>query len=110
MNWTADGLVGDLPAAIAHFHENLPGWWFSVGICHVSADATVAPDRAGCDGALLDLRFFDEGFDCDLPPPATMAQALIRVTDLAAAARDAFYVRRNLDDAVRALAEMGVAA
>lgn len=97
--WTGEKQTGNLVAAIEYFHSRLPGWWFSVGSCHVSADATVAPDRAGCDAELLRYRFFDSGFDCDFYPPLTMADALIRATDIAAKARDAFYVRRSIDDA-----------
>ena len=116
MSWTVENQVGDLPSAIAYFHSRLPGWWFSVGACHVSADATVCPDSAGMDAFLFHTgddpaeRFFDTGFDVDLLPPATMADALIRATDLAWAARDAYLVRRKLSDAVEALAKLGCAA
>jgi hypothetical protein len=110
MSWTGEKQTGDLVAAIEYFHSRLPGWWFSVGACHVSADATCAPDTAGCDGELVRLAFFDSGFDVDLLPPATMADSLRRVTDVAYAARDAYYVRRNVDDAVAALAAIGIAA
>ena len=105
MSWTVEDQVGDLPAAIAYFHSRLPGWWFSVGACHVSADATVCPDTAGIDAWLFKTgdaavtTFFDTGFDLDLLPPATMADALIRITDLAWAARDAYCVRNCLADA-----------
>ena len=113
MSWTAEKQTGDLVAAIAHFNSKLPGWWFSVGACHVSADATVAPDTAGIDGRLFHTgnekvtKFFDSGFDVDLLPPATMADALIRATDLAAAARDAYFVRNRLSDAIDALSDLG---
>lgn len=90
MAWTAEAQTGDLTAAIKYFHEQLPGWWFSVGSCHVSADASCAPDTAGCDGDLVELKFFDEGFDVDLHPPATMADALRRVTDIAKDARNEY--------------------
>jgi hypothetical protein len=113
MSWTVEDQVGDLPSAIAYFHSRLPGWWFSVGACHVSADATVAPDSAGMDSVLFKTgdgdvtRFFDTGFDVDLLPPATMADALIRATDLAWAARDAYFLRNRLSDAIDALADLG---
>lgn len=116
MSWTAEKQTGDLVAAIAYFNSKLPGWWFSVGACHVSADATVAPDTAGIDAFLFHTgddpaeRFFDSGFDVDLLPPATMADALIRATDLAAAARDAYCIRKNLADALAVLADLGCAA
>ncbi|MEY9676060.1 hypothetical protein ABIE93_005994 [Bradyrhizobium elkanii] len=114
--WTVENQVGDLPSAIAYFHSKLPGWWFSVGACHVSADATVCPDTAGSDDDLLRTgdddvtKFFDTGFDVDLLPPATMADALIRATDLAFAARSAYLDRNRLSDAIAALADMGVRA
>jgi hypothetical protein len=115
--WTAKEQTGDLVAAIAHFNAKLPGWWFSVGACHVSADATVAPDSAGADADALfhsgdeDVtKFFDGGFDVDLHPPATIADALIRATDLAYAARIAYLGRNRLSDAVAALADLGCAA
>ena len=88
--WTGNDQVGDLPAAIAYFNSKLPGWWFSVGACHVSADASCAPDTAGVDHALLKIWDFDAGFDVDLYPPATMADALRAVTDKAVAAKARF--------------------
>lgn len=105
MSWVANN-TGDLTAAIEYFHSKLPGWWFSVGVCHVSADASCAPDSAGCDFDLLRERSFDEGFHADLLPPATMADALRKVTDMAVAARAAYRVAAgvgevtdaNLDD------------
>jgi hypothetical protein len=116
MRWTAENQTGDLVAAITYFNIKLPGWWFSVGACHVSADATVAPDTAGIDDALFRTgdsevtKFFDSGFDVDLRPPATMADALIRATNLAATARDAYFVRSRLSDAIAALSDLGCAA
>jgi hypothetical protein len=109
MSWTVEDQVGDLPAAIAYFHSKLPGWWFSVGACHVSADATVCPDTAGCDvwllktGSAYATKFWDEGFDVDLHPPATMADALIRATDIAHTAREAYCVSNSLADAMATL-------
>jgi hypothetical protein len=82
----------------------------------VSADATVAPDTAGIDEDLLKnadrevVKFFDDGFQVDLLPPATMADALIRATDLAYASRIAYRSHHRLADAVAALKEMGCAA
>jgi hypothetical protein len=108
MDWTLTAQVGDLPAAIAYFHSKLPGWWFSVGACHVSADASAAADTAGSDAWLYRTgdrevtKWFDEGFHADLHPPATMADALIRVTDLASAARDAYCAKGSLEAALAA--------
>lgn len=55
----------DLAAAIADFERLLPGWWWSVGTCSVSRDASCAPDRTGPDAHLLNDRLFDNGFHCD---------------------------------------------
>lgn len=64
----------DLVAAIADFRRQLPGWWFTIGECSVSCDATVGPDRARISEPFLSL--FDAGFDGDLLQPSTMAAAL----------------------------------
>lgn len=50
------------------------GWWWTVGDCSVSADASMGPDVAHCDKATL-VRF-DEGLHHDLPHPSTPAIAL----------------------------------
>jgi hypothetical protein len=55
-----------LAAALNRLESLLPGWWWSVGSCHVSSDASLGPDRYGPDAALLDMKIFDEGFHCDL--------------------------------------------
>lgn len=70
---TPDGLE----AAIIEFKRQLPGWWFSVAECQVSADASCAPTRESyhIDLIPIDSRF-DSGFHADLPQPATMADAL----------------------------------
>lgn len=94
MFWTADN-TGDLEQAIAEFHLALPGWWFSVGLCHVTADATVAPDSAGQDAWLLVHKVFDEGFDAALAPPATMADALRAATSLGHTAKLIAYDRER---------------
>lgn len=72
-----------LAAAVERLERELPGWWWRVGACSVSADATIGPDRTGPDAALLvDVRF-DEGFDSDLRQPASCAEALNRCIDMA---------------------------
>jgi hypothetical protein len=50
------------------------GWWWSVGECSVSCDATIGPDVAYCDKATL-VRF-DSGIMADLAQPSTPAEAL----------------------------------
>jgi len=72
--------LADLQAAIIEFEKALPGWWYSLGICSVSRDASCAPDIAGPDADLLEIRKFDCGFHCDdRRPHSTMADALRNV-------------------------------
>lgn len=74
-------------AAIARFKADLPGWWFSVCECQVSADASCAPTRESEHIALVDADpRFDEGFHIDLPQPAALADALDTVREQALAA------------------------
>lgn len=54
-----------LAIAIAEFETALPGWWWSVGSCSLTRDASCGPDRAGPDAALLAIRLFDDGFHHD---------------------------------------------
>lgn len=69
-----------LEATIAAFKDALPGWWFSLGECQMSAYASCAPTVESEHIALIarDSRF-DTGFHADLPQPATMAAALLDV-------------------------------
>jgi len=85
--------------AIQRLEKELPGWWWSVGSCHVSADASIGPinrpwthasigpDSAGRDAHLLEDKLFDGGFHCDLRQPATCAESLNQAIDEALAAR-----------------------
>ena len=60
--------TGDLAKSVAEFETALPGWWWTVGVCSVSRDASCGPDRNGPDARLLNLPLFDEGFhhdDCE---------------------------------------------
>lgn len=92
-DWTEmhDGPDGGptLQDALIWLNQVLPGWWWRVGVCHVSADATIGPDRTGPDAALLSILEFDEGFACDLPMPATPAEALMEAIDMALCAKAA---------------------
>ena len=83
MDWKASAPDG-LEVAIAEFKHALPGWWYSVGECQVSADASCGPTREAREIALVASdRRFDEGFHADLEQPATMADALRDVMDQA---------------------------
>lgn len=69
----------DLAVAIKEFEKALPGWWYSLGNCSVSRDASCGPDRTGQDAHLLTNRLFDDGFHCD-DREGTMAESLRDVT------------------------------
>lgn len=71
-----------LEAAIERFKRDLPGWWFRVGECQVSCDASCAPTRESPHINLIPLdRRFDSGFDADLSQPSTLAEALDAVRE-----------------------------
>lgn len=73
--------------AITKFCTELPGWWWSIGDCSVSADASCGPDRKGPDADLLTHRVFDEGFHCDTRHPACPIESLMDVLAQAKAQR-----------------------
>lgn len=76
MEWQSSPPDG-LESAITEFKAALPGWWFTLGECQVSADASCGPTRESPHIALIAAnRAFDDGFHADLPQPATMADAL----------------------------------
>ncbi|WP_323015812.1 hypothetical protein [Devosia sp.] len=68
----------DLQMAIAEFKSKLPGWWYSLGECQVSCDASCAPTVESEHIHLIERQGdpFDAGFDADLPQPSTLADAL----------------------------------
>ena len=76
-----------LEQALEALKAEFPGWWWSVGECHVSCDASMAPDRYGPDDDLLRFGLFDEGFHVDLRQPSTVADALLGAMELARKAR-----------------------
>lgn len=82
----------DLPRlveAIREFETKLPGWWWSVGACSVSRDASCGPDRHGPDAHLLGSRnAFEEGFHCD-DRDGSLADALLDVMEQALTAKAA---------------------
>lgn len=58
----------DLALAIKEFEQVLPYWWFSVGKCSLTRDASCGPDLSYEDAWLLKIpetTIFDEGFHCD---------------------------------------------
>lgn len=82
-----------LSDAIREFKSALPGWWYSVGECQVTCDASCGPTRESWDIMLIphDQRF-DDGFHVDLPNPATLAEALRHVM------RDALAAIKAVDE------------
>lgn len=88
--WCAEGSTRGLNEAIEKLYRELPGWWFSLGNCSVSADATIGPDRTGPDRHLLKFEEFDQGIDGSLHHPASLADALLRAIENAKAAKAAF--------------------
>lgn len=85
--WPHDCHVG-IELAIAEFRRRLPGWWYSLGECQVSCDASCAPTGLTPDIGLIpsDARF-DSGFHADLRQPSTLAAALRTVMHEALIAR-----------------------
>jgi len=78
-----------LVVAIVRIEKELPGWWWSVGSCSVSAHASIGPDIKGRDAHLLEHKQFDEGFHADLGQPAETGEALEACIDTALAAKRA---------------------
>lgn len=83
-----------LDDAVALCNRVLPGWWWRVGTCHVSDDATIGPDYNSPEhGERLHREFpigvKDDGypdewiFDVDQRPPRSVALALILAVLLA---------------------------
>ena len=81
-----------LDQAVALFTKELPGWWWSVGDCEISAHASCGPNHSGPDGNLIDIEstVFDSGFHVDLRQPSAPAQALLNVLEQAKACKAAF--------------------
>lgn len=71
--------IDDLAAAIREFEAALPGFWWSIGMCSVSGDASCGVDRGKEQAHLLDnIELgdpFDEGFHAEIEG-GTPAEAL----------------------------------
>lgn len=79
----------NLEEAIRRFKVDLPGWWFSVGECEKSCDASCGPTRESEHCSERAFKFderFNNGFHVDLDQPSTLAQALNCVAQDAMAA------------------------
>lgn len=90
----AESFTSSLDAAVALCNRVLPGWWWRVGTCHVSDDATIGPDYNSPEHSERLHREFpigvkDDGypdewiFDVDQRPPRSVALALILAVLLA---------------------------
>lgn len=85
--WGYPPVTTSLDAAVALCERVLPGWWWRVGTCCVSDDATVGPDyNSPVHGERLHREFppkkLDDGneewvFDVDQRPPRSVALALV---------------------------------
>lgn len=90
-----------LAVQVREFEEKLPGWWFTMGTCSVSRDASCGPDRTGPDADLLQVKRFDEGFHCD-DREGSIADALRTVMNEALEARAAYRGEKGVRRAARA--------
>lgn len=77
--WPMDCHNG-IETVIAAFRVALPNWWYSLGECQVSCDASCAPTSESDDIDLIehDDRF-NSGFHADLPQPSKLVFALTHV-------------------------------
>lgn len=94
----AEPCENGLIEAIQEFRAALPGYWYSLGECEISCDASCAPTALSPDLALTgqDKRF-DDGFHCDVPQPSTLADALRDVMAQALDARHALALSKGSD-------------
>ncbi len=73
---------------IARFKKELPGWWYSLGECQVSCDASCAPTSESKDIELIPQNEnFNSGFHADVPQPSKLTSALLIVMHEALAAK-----------------------
>lgn len=83
-DWKAAQSLSRVQAAIVTFKHKLPGWWYSIGECQVSCDASCGPTVESEHIHLIPLDDrFNSGFHADLPQPSTLADALYDVMDQA---------------------------
>lgn len=77
-----------IEAVIARFRRELPDWWYSLGECQVSCDASCSPTSLSEDIDLIPMDpRFDHGFHADVPQPSELKTALLIVLHDAKAAR-----------------------
>ena len=94
-----------LETCIQVFRQELPGWWFSIGECEVSCDASCAPTKLSDDISLIPYdKRFDEGFHVDLSQPSTLAEALDDAMTEALEARVVAKARFREDNTAKLMA------
>jgi len=78
----------NIEKTIAPFKKELPGWWYSLGECQVSCDASCAPTKLSDDMRHIPIDDrFNSGFHADVPQPSTLSDALLIVLHDALAAK-----------------------
>lgn len=74
----------DITLAIAVFRHVLPGWWFRLGLCALTGDASIGPDfRSDVAPPREIVDKYDDGFHADLAPGNGLhrvARALLHCT------------------------------
>lgn len=81
-----DTETDELAAAIHEFETALPGWWWLVGTCNLTRDASCGPDFRDARCSDEEVEAFDKGFHCD--SEGSLADALRDVMRQALAARE----------------------
>ena len=93
--WAMDCHVG-IESVIARFRQELPNWWYSLGECQISSDASCAPTKHSEDMRHIDEDDrFNSGFHADVPQPSTLTDALLIVLHDALAAKARVENRSN---------------
>ena len=78
----------NIEKTIELFRKELPNWWYSLGECQVSCDASCAPTSLSPDIGLIPIdERFNSGFHVDVPQPSKLADALLIVMHGALAAK-----------------------
>lgn len=87
-NTWPDACHEGIEKVIARFREELPNWWYTVGECQISCDASCGPTSLSSDVDLIpsDERF-NSGFHVDVPQPSKLSYALMIVMHQALAAK-----------------------
>lgn len=79
---------------------HLPGWWWRIGLCHVSGDCSIGPDYndpVHRDRLMREFPMdtFDAGFHCDMRPGdgvEAIIDAVMNCLDQVAAAMAANHI------------------